>query len=377
MIRNKVIQTLIYFVFAATLTGQELIENPAKPTTKNAGRTLTLIEIVTVRDGGDEFFFDWPRGIQAAPDGSFFLVSKDQLLQFDASGRFLRNYYKKGQGPGEMQYSIRFGFDSRTLIVFSFPKILRFGLDGGFLGEYRINPKLSGVVTFLQAHEGRCDFMKLVYPQGKADSEVADIPQVLISVSGNGKDVLELSSFPITAYVMRSGGLVRAIFHLTRLLTASAGDGRMFISHTQEYLVKFYDPASDRILRAFRREYRRVPPTPEEEERRKKPSGFLAPDKPVIPPAQKYTNDIRALFVVGDRLWVLTSTVDPKKGKLVDVFNFAGRYLDNFYLPLPKNLAQEGDDPLCISGDRLYAITENSDETAVLRVFRIEDPGKN
>jgi hypothetical protein len=376
MSRNKVIRSLIFFAFAAALSGQEVIENPAKPTAKNAGRTLTLKEIVAVRDGGDEFYFEWPRSIQAAPDGSFFLISEDQLLQFDASGGFLRNYYKKGQGPGEMQYSVSFGFDSQTLIVFSFPKILRFGLNGGFLGEYRINPKAGGV-TFLQAHEGRCDFMKLVYPQGKADSEVVDTPQVLISVSGNGKDVLELSSFPVKAYVMRSGGLVRAIFHLARLLTASAGDGRMFISHTQEYLVKFYDPASDRILRAFKREYRRVPPTPEEEERRKKPSAFLAPDKPVIPPAQKYSNDIRALFVVGDRLWVLTSTVDPKKGKLVDVFDFGGRYLDNFYLPLPNNLAQEGNDPLCISGDRLYAITLNSDETAVLRVFRIEYPGKN
>ncbi len=97
--------------------------------------------------------------------------------------------------------------------------------------------------------------------------------------------------------------------------------------------------------------------------------------KPVIPPAQKYSNDIRDLYVVGDRLWVLTSTVDPKKGRIVDVFDFEGRYLDAFYLPLPKNLSSEGNNPLCFFGSRLYAIEENPDETAVLRVFRISDPG--
>lgn len=135
MIRNKVIRSLIFFAFAAALSGQEVIENQAKPPAKNAGRTLTLKEIVTVRDGGDEFFFEWPRGIQAAPDGSFYLVSQDQLLQFDASGRFLRNYYKKGQGPGEMQYSVSFGFDNRTLIVFSFPRFSASASTAGFSGN--------------------------------------------------------------------------------------------------------------------------------------------------------------------------------------------------------------------------------------------------
>jgi hypothetical protein len=35
-----------------------------------------------------------------------------------------------------------------------------------------------------------------------------------------------------------------------------------------------------------------------------------------------------------DRLWVFTSTMDEKKGILVDVFGFDGKYLDNFYLSL-------------------------------------------
>ena len=135
MSRNKVIRSLIFFAFAAALSGQEVIENPAKPTTKNAGRTLPLIEIVTVRDGSDEFFFEWPRGIQTAPDGSFFLVSQDQLLQFDASGRFLRNYYKKGQGPGEMQYSVSFGSIVGRSSFSAFPRFSASASTAGFSGN--------------------------------------------------------------------------------------------------------------------------------------------------------------------------------------------------------------------------------------------------
>jgi hypothetical protein len=59
----------------------------------------------------------------------------------------------------------------------------------------------------------------------------------------------------------------------------------------------------------------------------------------------------------------------------MDVFDFDGRYLDAFYLPLPKTLAPESYDPLYIAHGRLYAIELNPDETAVVRVFRISDPG--
>jgi hypothetical protein len=266
---HRAIWALGLVTFTTVLAGQKVFDNPAKPAAKNAGRIVALEEIVTVRDGVEAFYFEWPRNIQAAADGSFFLVSKNQLLQFDASGRFLRNYYKQGQGPGEMQYGASYGFDGRSLVAFSFPKVLRFELDGRYLGEYRVNPK-AGSVNFLDAFGGRCLFVKYAFPAGKAESEVVDMPQILISVSENGESIRELSSFPIKAYVMRSGGGGGAIYYLNRLLIASVGDGRMFISHTQEYLVKLYDSGSDRVLRTFRREYDRVPLTAEEKEKRGK-----------------------------------------------------------------------------------------------------------
>jgi hypothetical protein len=361
---------------AAMLRAQDVIENGPVPAAKNAGRVVTLKEELAVRDGGRDLYFDWPRDIRAAPDGSFFVASRDQLLQFDASGRFLRNYFKKGQGPGEMEYAGGYDFDGQVLAVYSFPKILRFDLGGKFLGEFRADRK-SGVSSFIQAYRGRYDFVKFAFPAGRAEAEIIDSPQTFVSVAGNGEEVRELASFPIKAYIMRSPGGGGAMDYMNRLLTASAGGGRLFISHTQDYLVKLYDPASDRVLRTFRRKYDRVRPTPEEEALRNKPGAFVARDKPLIRPAQKYSNDLRGLFVVEDRLWVLTSTVNPAKGRLVDVFDEEGRYLDSFYLPLPNNLAPERSNPIWISGNRLYLIESNPDETAVLRVYTILDPAQS
>jgi hypothetical protein len=55
---HKVIWVLGLVTFAAALAGQKVVDNPAKPAAKNAGRTVALEEIVTVRDGGEEFYFE-------------------------------------------------------------------------------------------------------------------------------------------------------------------------------------------------------------------------------------------------------------------------------------------------------------------------------
>ncbi|MBC7361741.1 MAG: hypothetical protein H5U06_05590 [Candidatus Aminicenantes bacterium] len=40
-------------------------------------------------------------------------------------------------------------------------------------------------------------------------------------------------------------------------------------------------------------------------------------------------------MAVGDLIWVITSTAEPGKGVLVDVFNGEGKYVDCFYLKFP------------------------------------------
>jgi hypothetical protein len=43
--------------------------------------------------------------IKTAPDGSIFVLDEKQFLKFDKKGKFIKNLFKKGQGPGEFLFA--------------------------------------------------------------------------------------------------------------------------------------------------------------------------------------------------------------------------------------------------------------------------------
>ncbi|GAH76276.1 unnamed protein product, partial [marine sediment metagenome] len=96
----------------------------------------------------------------------------------------------------------------------------------------------------------------------------------------------------------------------------------------------------------------------------------------VILPPQKYMNDIHNLLVSKDRLWVVTSTRDKEKRILIDVYNFKGRYIDNFYLKFPENLVRryQGDTAMYVLGDYLYTLEKDVKGFYSIKKYKIEDP---
>ncbi len=95
-----------------------------------------------------------------------------------------------------------------------------------------------------------------------------------------------------------------------------------------------FDLKNQNITFEFARKYKRVKPPPNYENK----GGAIIDGKPVVLPRPKFLNDIDNIFIHEKEIWVLTSMVDKKKGSLVDVFDFEGMYIDNFYLNIPKNL---------------------------------------
>ena len=83
-------------------SAQEIIENPEKPPSKNAGRVVQLKEILRIKDVKGQFYFKGPWDVKTAKDGSIFVHEPDRLLMFDSDGKFIRDLYKKGEGPGEL-----------------------------------------------------------------------------------------------------------------------------------------------------------------------------------------------------------------------------------------------------------------------------------
>lgn len=322
---KKLFITLFLIItFFSQLEAQEIIENPDKPLSKKAGRVLKLKEELRITDEGGEFFFQYPNNVKVAPDGSIFMSDRELLLRFDENGKFIHNFFKKGQGPGEINYLRDYVFkDGKLIVITSSPvKIIEFSLNGELLDDVTVHESFTNL-RFQFLNDQRYFFFKNERPDAGDNPGVVDAPHVLISMDKYGQNVEEHFSLPYQ-FFMTAG----AWSGLGRLTSISHKNKFLFIANTEDYSVKLYDIESHKILRSFRRKYKRVKP-PEDY----RWGGIYNRDgKRLGPPPPKYLNDISALYIVNDKLWVRTSTRDEEKGYLIDVFEFDGRFVDSFYL---------------------------------------------
>jgi len=315
---------LILFLLSTQIPAQDIIENPEKPLNSNAGRILKLKEELRITDEGGEFFFQYPSNVKVAPDGSIFMSDQELLLRFDENGKFIHNFFKKGQGPGEINYLRDYVFkDGKLIIISSSPvKIMTFLLNGELFDDVTLHESFTNL-RFQFLNDQRYFFFKNDRPDIGDTPGVVDAPHVLISMDKYGQNIKEHFSLPYQ-FFMTAG----AWSGLGRLTSIPYKNKSLFIANTEDYLVKLYDIESHKILRSFRRKYKRVKP-PEDY----RWGGLYSRDgKRLGPPPPKYLNDISALYIVNDELWVRTSTRDEEKGYLIDVFEFDGRFVDSFYL---------------------------------------------
>lgn len=338
---------------------------------KNSGRLVKLTEVMQICDVGEKYYFEFPHNLKISPDGSIFIQDQGQFLQFDSNGRFIRNLFKKGQGPGEMQWIGNYFFHGDTIIVHEpwTDKILLFDIHGKFVREFRIQTKTS-LGRFLLFWNGTFYFLSSERPPIKKTS-VIDVRQKLIGIAQDGEEIKEMTEFPTKGYIAvgRQGG--RTFYDISFVIAVPYQKKFLFISHTQEYSVKLYDVEKEEVTRIFKRDYRRVK-TPRDAKRE---GGAMLDGKRILPPRQKFLNDVQNLLVFNSRLWVVTSMMDKEKGTLVDVYDSEGQYIDNFYIKFPENLVRiyHGYTAMDISGDYLFTIEQNKDGIYSIKKYKIED----
>jgi hypothetical protein len=84
-------------------------------------------------------------------------------------------------------------------------------------------------------------------------------------------------------------------------------------------------------------------------------------------------NDIINLHAVEGKIWIQTSTMDPQKGILIDVYEPSGRYLDCFYLKChdgvitPTGVFRQ----LVFSGGFVYFADKTADDLVVIKKCRL------
>lgn len=359
-------------LFSAAL-GQESVTLPAKPANPGAGRVLELREVFRVSDAQGGFYFKRPGILQPVPDGGLLIVDEDELLRFDAAGKFVVNMFRPGQGPGELRHVTDVLVRGGEVLAFQEQplKCVVMGLDGKFVREFRPAPAVSRLLglcgnKLLMAANSPIPFDKVQKPEG----DILDIVWTLALATTEGAVEPTSLTYATKWFAKRLPGAMIAD-NLTFLLCAPLSDGLFAVAHEEEYGIHIADPANNARLRTIRRDYRRVKYEPE------KPSDD--PDAPRrLAQPRAYFSDIQRLFSVDGTIWALTSTLVPGRGVLVDVVGPRGEYLDNFYLPLPKGVGVHdlARHPLAIDGHSLFVLEELEDGRLEVVKYEIADPGR-
>ena len=363
-------RVLSILVMIAAAFGQETVTAPAEPKNPSAGRVLKVREVLRISDVQGGFFFKNPENIQLAPDGGIFVVDEEELLRFDGGGKFIRNMFRPGQGPGEFRRIENYLVSADDVLAFQANpmKFVRMDLDGTLLRDLKPDAPVSRFLgrcgeRLLTAHNAFPAVDKVKKPEG----EVLDIVWTLQIMAGEGAVETTNLTFATKWFAKRLPGALIAD-DLTFLRWAPLEDGLIAVVHEEKYGIKIVDLEKKEIIRTILREYRRVKYEPE------KPDTGGGGGRRLAAP-RDFFNDIQGLFAVRGRIWAVTSTLDPEKGALVDVFTPTGEYLDDFYLPLPKGAGLHGLDrlPLTISGKTILTVEVREDGQPEVVKYEILD----
>lgn len=343
----------------------QIIENPAKPIAANAGRIITLKEESRIEDSGAGYFFKNPGPIRVSPKGDiFFKDGPEQALQFDPEGRFIRNLFKKGQGPGELStLGDTWASPDRLYLNGYPPKILVYDYEGNLVQELPLHGDLLGG-RFILADQANL----LLYGMGRPDPSgrtgFIDIPWDINEIAPDGGSQKTIGSFPIRSFQeVQEGGAISGT-SWNRLQVVALNSNFLFLNFSPEYLIELFARDKKAVVLRFRRPYAR---------QKRTGSGGVPVPRGSGPPAPEFWPDIYALHIVDGRLWVQTWTVAEGKGMLFDVFDTKGQYTDSFYIR-PMRESEDGQPTrvrMTIAGGFAYFSEETSDGLIVIRKCRL------
>lgn len=101
--------------------------------------------------GTDSQTFDQPTDVAVAPNGDVFVSDghvNSRIVKFSKNGRFIKEWGRKGTGPGEFDLPHALAFDSRGRLFVgdrSNSRIQIFDQDGNFVAQWRQFGRPSGI----------------------------------------------------------------------------------------------------------------------------------------------------------------------------------------------------------------------------------------
>lgn len=346
----------------STVDGVVVVKNGKRPVPPpGAAAKLVLDPDFTVGGGASpEQEFASITALEVRDDGSVLVLdTKDCAVRaFDASGRFLFSFGKKGQGPGELNMPTGLvNTPSGEILVEDTlnRRLAVFSPAGKFLRNQAL-PQEMGIGGLTMDSHGRIAARSIAFADGKIGYEIKTYDRDF--KPGKTLTRMDMGS-PQQMKVDLLSGVAGIVFGLD-------ARGNIYVGSPKGYLIRVFD-FDGRLVRTIGREYDPIPVDKKEQERMAKvlgamptPGGRDPKDMYVLPDAYPaYAN-----FIVNrdGRLLVRTyEKAKPPAGNFHDVFDAEGRFI--LHAPFTMEFIAWRD-------DRLYGLDENEDGYPVLKCFR-------
>jgi hypothetical protein len=197
-------------------------------------------------------------------------------------------------------------------------------------------------------------FLKMVWPPlSERTGKLMAVLHTVAFVARDGSERRDVTTFKPRRFLFPQGMMSWD----SSIIVPSPDAKLLYAFNGRDYLIEVVDLATGVVIKRFNRAYPKVPHV---EQKRQ-----LDFRKKYGTPKIEYEPDVNNLYPVGERLWVETSTDDKTKGRLIDVFDKDGRFLDNFYLGAGRTL-------MAVREDAVFCQEKNKDETITIVKYRIE-----
>lgn len=307
-------------------------------------------------------------------DGNIYFMMRDSpgnfIYKYDAEGKFVRSFGRKGQGPGELSYGGNIlSDDDGQLIVkdMTQPKYLLFTPDGVSVDEIKLGLNVDilknlGNGTYLTFWQDS-DPVRPVYRNHYCIGD---------AMLKTNREFYELEFDDRRAPRYMPGGSA---------LIIGASDENIYVGDSRDgYVIKVFD-LSGKLVKKIRKEFRPVALSAEYKAARRRRFERMGANGAEFLSKLSFPSNFppfRFLFTDDEgRLFVMTSEREGDRTYLYDIFTKAGVFigrcrLDNVHLTLfeGRRLSDIVLD-VQVQGDRLYCLREKDSGYLVLTVYRM------
>jgi len=342
-----------------TENGVTVVTNGRKPVPpKGAPTRLVFEEIYTVGGGeSPDASFVSATGLDVLPDGTVFVIdSKDSRVKvFDAAGKFLRAFGRKGQGPGEMNQptGILVTPDQEILIEDILNRRLAVFAPDGTFRRHVSTAKALGISGIQMDGRG------LIVARSMGLAEGGKMALEVKTYDAEFNPKVKLASFEMQV----STQVKVNPFQAMNLLYALGRDGLLYLGSAKTYEIRVVS-AEGRLLKTVGRDSDPVPVTQADKDEMLKSlaslPGVNVKDMIQFPDVYPPFSD----FVPADEGRLLVRTFEKgqaKKEFYWDVFDADGRYIAKVPIAHDIRLWRDG---------KAYFFVEDEEGYRLLRCCR-------